>query len=213
MTLHGSSGPLHSPRLLLRNYTPDDLDAVLAVYADPVVTANFGLSPFTTETARAFLAYAVGSSGRHPRTEYLIAVVSRARRDIIGCGRLALDDHPNAEIGCVLRADHLNQGFGTEAVLLLLSLGFDHLRLHNIWGAIFPTNTLAASVAQKCGMTFEGILQNHSYIEGKWYDSAIYSILDHEWIGGVGRPKARPHGSAWIQSSRAANVECQPEQP
>lgn len=211
MTVCGSSGPLHSPRLFLRDCTPDDLEAVLAVYGDPAVTANFGLSPFTADKAKAFLAYAVDNASRRPRTDYLVAVVSRVHQEIIGCGRLVLADYSSAEIGCVLRADHLKQGFGTEASLLLLSLGFDYLRLHRIWGAIFPANALAASAAQKCGMTFEGILRDHLYIEGKWKNSAIYSILAHEWADGVSRPEWCD-SSARVRSS-GADVEGEPEQP
>lgn len=182
MTL-GSPGPLESPRLRLRDYTSDDVDSVLAIYGDATVTGNFGMSPFDRKAAERFLTHAVDMAGRRPRTDYLLAVVLRESQEIIGCARLVLADHPSAELGCVLRADRINRKIGTETGFLLFTLAFDQLRLHRVWSAIFPGNTLAVLAAQKSGMSFEGTLRDHLYLEGKWHDSAIYSILDHEWAG------------------------------
>jgi len=71
--------------------------------------------------------------------------------------------------------------YATEAARALLTFGFGQLRLHRIFATCDPANTASARVLEKIGMQREGLLREHEWVKGRWRDSFLYAILDHEW--------------------------------
>lgn len=56
------------------------------------------------------------------------------------------------------------------------------LNLHRIWGARSPLNAASARTMTAAGMTEEGVIREHIQKAGKWRDSVVHSVLDHEWL-------------------------------
>jgi RimJ/RimL family protein N-acetyltransferase len=73
------------------------------------------------------------------------------------------------------------QGYGTEAVRLLLRFGFMDLNLHRIYLHVFSTNAAAIRVYEKNGFRQEGLLRQAAYINGQYVDVVYMSILDNEY--------------------------------
>jgi ribosomal-protein-alanine N-acetyltransferase len=170
-------------RLDLRELTPADTAAVLAIYGDPEATLHLSFEPRTHEQVEAIVARSIASASNDPRTEYALAVSLRSTDQLIGFARLATDPHQQraATIGFALRHDHWGLGLGTETVHLLCSLAFDELDLNRLWAARAPLNTASDKVLLRAGLTEEGRIREHVFVRGAWRDSITYSILAREW--------------------------------
>jgi RimJ/RimL family protein N-acetyltransferase len=70
------------------------------------------------------------------------------------------------------------RGFGTEAVRLLVQFGFRELELHRIYLHVFATNTTAQRTYEKVGFVREGLLRDAAFVDGKYVDTVIMSILN-----------------------------------
>lgn len=74
-----------------------------------------------------------------------------------------------------------NQGYGTEAVELILQHGFETLNLNRIHLKVYSTNRRARRAYEKAGFTLEGTMRQAIYKHGKYADIRIMSILRSEW--------------------------------
>jgi RimJ/RimL family protein N-acetyltransferase len=172
-------------RVVLREFTEDDVDDVLAVYGDPVVTEHLSFDPRSREQVVGTLRTVIDAGQVVPRTEYSLAVALIDTDQVIGFVRLAVDaQHPgqsSGQLGFAIRADQWGKGLGAEAVRLLLSLGFDDLGLHRLWGARSPDNETSDRLMRKLGMVEEGRIRHHLKIGDAWRDSIVHSIIEDEW--------------------------------
>jgi len=90
----------------------------------------------------------------------------------------------NAEFGIMIgEKAYWNQGFGTEAVRLLLRHGFETLNLNRIFLRVFENNPGAIRAYEKAGFIHEGRLRQAEFQEGKFLDILLMSVLRSEWKG------------------------------
>ncbi|MBL1095296.1 GNAT family N-acetyltransferase [Streptomyces coffeae] len=172
-------------RLSLREFTGDDVNAVLAIYGSPKATEHLSFTPRSRDEVGGIVARSVASASATPRQEYALAVVRRDAAELIGFARLALDPHQQraATIGFALRPDTWGLGYGRETVRLLLALAFTDLDLHRVWAARAPLNIASEKTLLAAGMTEEGRIRGHVHVRGAWRDSIVYGVLREEWDG------------------------------
>jgi len=177
-------------RLVLRELTVDDGPAVHAYSALAEVVRYQPWGPNTAEESRLFVAQVVATAGKAPRMVYQLAITLLDGGRLIGMGSLQVHsvDHGQGEIGYFLHHDVWGQGYATEAAGLLLGFGFGELGLHRIFGTCDPRNVASAHVLRKAGMIYEGRLRHTMRLRDGWRDSAVYSVLAHEWPGHVASP-------------------------
>ncbi|MFJ1874221.1 GNAT family N-acetyltransferase [Streptomyces chartreusis] len=170
-------------RLGLRELAIDHVDGVFAIYGSQEATEHLSFEPRSREQVGHIVARSIAAATEEPRREYALAVVERDTNGLIGFGRIAADPHQQraATMGFALRPDAWGVGYGLETVRLLLGLGFEDLGLHRIWGARSPLNEASAKTMLAAGMVEEGIIREHIQKAGRWRDSVVHSILDHEW--------------------------------
>ncbi|GAA2667634.1 hypothetical protein GCM10010400_30480 [Streptomyces aculeolatus] len=173
----------HGPRLALREITANDVDGVLDIYGSNEATAHLSFPPRSRDEVEKVVAWARSTAAATPRAEYALAVTERDTGELVGFVRLAMDPHQpaGATFGFALRPDLWGIGYGSETVRLVLTLGFDDLSLHRIWGARSPLNEASARTMLKAGMTEEGRIREHIRKNGQWRDSIVHAILDREW--------------------------------
>lgn len=70
-----------------------------------------------------------------------------------------------------------NQGYGSEAISLLLPFAFNTLNLHRIELEVFAYNPRAKHTYEKFGFQLEGTLREALYFEESYHDIYIMSIL------------------------------------
>lgn len=176
---------LRGQQLVLRDIAMDDWPAVHAYSSRPDVVQYQPWGPTTPDESRAFVAQVVAAAQVVPRMVYMCAI-TRGDSDprCIGTGTLHVHslDHGQGEIGYFLHPAVWGCGYATEAARLLLGFGFKELDLHRIFGTCDPRNARSARVLEKAGMTYEGLLRQTMHLRDGWRDSAVYSILIHEWL-------------------------------
>lgn len=62
---------------------------------------------------------------------------------------------------------------------LLCKAAFDSIQLHRIWAETFAYRTLHSSVLEEFGFKREGILRDHIFKKGRWWDSYLHGLI-HE---------------------------------
>lgn len=74
-----------------------------------------------------------------------------------------------------------NNGYGTEAIRLLLDYGFNYLNLNNIKLDLAGFNERALKCYKKCGFKECGRRRNCIFVNGKYYDTISMDILASEF--------------------------------
>ncbi len=78
--------------------------------------------------------------------------------------------------------EYWGQGYGTEAVKLILDYGFRKLRLHRIYLSVIAFNFRAQKAYKKVGFKFEGKFRQHMYRNGAWHDLLWMGVLQEEYL-------------------------------
>jgi RimJ/RimL family protein N-acetyltransferase len=141
---------LHGPRVTLREYVPDDAEAVLAFAAHPKVFARVGdEAPPVLADVRAWLGSLAPAPGR---TRHEVAIVVDGR--VVGSVGLTVDgtDAEVAELGYVVHPDWWGRGVATEAAGLLTRYGFTDLGLRRVHAGVSADNPASHRVLEKIGM-------------------------------------------------------------
>jgi ribosomal-protein-alanine N-acetyltransferase len=73
------------------------------------------------------------------------------------------------------------RGYMTEATQLLVDYLFKVHVWHRLELLTAPGNTGSVRIAQKCGFSDEGTLRQAFFINGRYQDVRIYSLLRPEW--------------------------------
>ena len=79
--------------------------------------------------------------------------------------------------------DFRSNGYGTEAIKIILEYGFKYLNLHSVKLHVFSFNKRAKRCYEKCGFKEVGKSREDVFINGKWYDTIIMDILENEFEG------------------------------
>ena len=87
-----------------------------------------------------------------------------------------------AEIGIFIGEKKFwGQGYGTEVMRLMLKHGFNELNLNRIFLRVYATNPRAIRSYEKAGFKPEGRLRQDHFMDGKYIDVILMSVLRSEW--------------------------------
>ncbi len=88
-------------------------------------------------------------------------------------------EHCRAEVGYMLEQSFHRQGILHEALQAVLAYGFEKMRLHSIEAHINPENKASEKLLQKNNFIKEASFKENYYFEGAFYDTTVYSLLNH----------------------------------
>jgi RimJ/RimL family protein N-acetyltransferase len=77
--------------------------------------------------------------------------------------------------------DCWSQGYGREAIGLVLAYGFNTLNLHRIELTVYADNTRGIRCYEQCGFKAEGRKRQAHFGQGRYHDVLIYGILAEEF--------------------------------
>jgi RimJ/RimL family protein N-acetyltransferase len=166
---------LVTARLVLREFTRADFDAVHVFASDAESLTFVTWGPNTPDETRGFLAGWAAEQAAVPRTAYTLAV-TEAGGEPFGSIGIYRDGPHHAEMGFAIRRDRWGQGYGTEAARAVLDFGFT-LGVHRVSATCRPENVGSSRVLEKIGMRREGHLSDHVLIRGDWRDSLLYAAI------------------------------------
>ena len=90
----------------------------------------------------------------------------------------------NAELGIFIGdPDYRGNGYGTEAIKLILEFGFKYLNLHSIRLSLLDVNERAHKCYLKCGFKDTGITRDAIFLNGKYHNKLHMDILENEFEG------------------------------
>ncbi len=83
-------------------------------------------------------------------------------------------------VGYWLGARYCGLGLMTAAIRQLVEVGFGEYRLERIEIACATQNLKSRAIPERLGFYYEGVVQNREYVDGRYVDHAIYSLLAQE---------------------------------
>lgn len=142
-----------TPRLRCRRWVRDDLDALFAVYADPLGMRFVGDGqPITLEQCREWLD--VTERNYAQRGYGMFALEDRASGNVVGfCGLVHPGGQPEPEVKYAFLRRVWGQGLATEAIPALLAFGHQAFGLARIIATVAPGNQASQRILSKCGAT------------------------------------------------------------
>ncbi|MEV0849867.1 GNAT family protein [Streptomyces sp. NPDC049954] len=85
------------------------------------------------------------------------------------------------EVGCWLEPRGVGRGLVTRAVRVLIDWAVEERGIHRVEWVAASANTASLKVAERLGMTREGVLRESHLHRGVRYDTEIWSVLAPEW--------------------------------
>ena len=173
---------LHAQRVLLRSITRDDLERQCQFNNDvEVEVAGGGDPPMPQSLARLQAEYDqnVGRGGRDGA-----GFAIEADGKFIGqCALFNLDEVAHtAELGITIGDKaYWGQGYGREAINLLLDYAFRLRNIRKVWLRVNGNNERGIRAYRACGFVEEGRLRAHVWSNGQYIDLVQMGILRDEW--------------------------------
>jgi ribosomal-protein-serine acetyltransferase len=85
------------------------------------------------------------------------------------------------EIGYWLRQDLQGRGIMTRSVTAIIDMIFDHMKLHRVMIRAATPNKPSRGIPERLGFKHEGALREAAFVQGRYLDLEVYSLLEHEW--------------------------------
>jgi [ribosomal protein S5]-alanine N-acetyltransferase len=176
---------IETARLVLREIDEGDLEDLLAIYNDSQARQyeQSGETVYSPEDIRQRISWTVADQQETPRTRFRLAVTVRPVRRLAGWVSL----QPMAreirewEIGWSLRRELWDQGFATEGARVMMQFAFVQLGAHRLVAFCHNENAASERVMQKLGMQYEGRTRGTRWLNDRWTDELIYSILEQDY--------------------------------
>ena len=179
---------IYGDRIRFRAVEHDDLPIFQKWFNDPEVTQALSVYlPLSMADEQEWY----DGMRKHIRDEHNMAIEIKDGDEggqirwkmIGGCGFFNLDFRNRcSEFGISIGDKaYWNQGYGTEAVRLLVKHGFQTLNLNRIYLRVLDSNPRAIRAYEKAGFTHEGRQRQVEYQDGRYFDLLVMSILKEEF--------------------------------
>lgn len=146
---------LETSRLILRNWTDEDIEPFFLMNQDPEVMEYFpGL--LTMDMVQSFISRMKEQLTDKGFTLWAVEEKkSKAFIGFIGLNIPAWEAHftPCVEIGWRLASAYWGNGYATEGAKAVLEFAFNHLKLKRVVAFTVPENIRSRKVMEKIGMT------------------------------------------------------------
>ncbi|MEO6048647.1 MAG: GNAT family N-acetyltransferase [Candidatus Kapaibacterium sp.] len=147
-------------RIILRPYTPDDINDFHAIVSDPV-TMEFYPAPFSREKSIAWIERSIASYAKHGFGRW--PIIEKASGGIIGdCGIIhsTLDGREVIDLGYIFSHHVHGKGYATEAATAVRDHALETLNIPVIHANMARDHHASSRVAEKIGMTRIGEFLN-----------------------------------------------------
>ncbi|MEF8839158.1 MAG: GNAT family protein [Haloarculaceae archaeon] len=164
-------------RVDLHTVEEDDLDAFARAHNDPDVRVPLAIdSPENRDDLEERFEDEISDD----ENVHLLACVDG---DPVGATMfIRLDESDgNAILAYWILPEFQGEGYGTEAVSLLLDYGFHELRLHRVEAHCLATNDASRGLLETLGFEREGRSRDRQFQHGQYVDMLQYGLLAEEW--------------------------------
>ncbi|WP_411953982.1 GNAT family N-acetyltransferase [Alkalibacillus sp. S2W] len=167
--------------IYIRPIIPEDLPHILQSTKDPTIryltgtTATFSLEQLQNHFDKT----------QDDQSRFDFAICLTQTGQFIGEGAILDIDRYNQSAAFRLALSHstyFNQGFGSQAIRLLLAIVFDEYQLNRLQLEVYSHNTRAIAAYEKLGFKREGVLRQALYYDGNYYDEIVMAMLKEEYV-------------------------------
>ncbi|MDF1814189.1 MAG: GNAT family N-acetyltransferase [Verrucomicrobiales bacterium] len=168
---------LLTERLLLRDITGDDFDAMREIHGDSE-TMHFYGGAFPPETTTRWIELIRQSYAEHGFGFWAVERLGEGRMiGITGITYQLVDGESIPEIGYLYNREFWGNGYATEAATACRDFAFREMKFHRLISWMVPDNLPSRRVAERMGMTVwkEAVSPKSGMVH------VVYSI-DHDQI-------------------------------
>jgi len=169
---------LSSERLTLRKITNEDAEEVFFLRSDGEVLKYIDRNAATSiEEAIQWITMIDEAIANNESIAWGLSL----KNETVLIGTIAFwnikKEHYRAEIGYALRPLFHGRGLMHEAMGAVLSYGFRIMKLHSVEANVNPNNEASIKLLERHKFVKEAYHRENYYFNGKFLDSAIYSLL------------------------------------
>ena len=169
---------IETERLVLREITDGDLAEIFYQRSDPQMMKYVDRKPASSmQDASDFLGRVQAALVSNDGITWGIALKNEPK--LIGnMGLWRVDkEHHRAELGYVLHPEHQSKGYASEAMKAILHYGFHTMKLHSVEANVNPNNEASIKLLERNGFIREAYFKENYFFDGRFLDSAIYSLI------------------------------------
>lgn len=174
----GDFPTLQTSRLVLRQLEAGDSAAFFKLRSDPVAMRYVDRPLARSEDEIRHLMEQITQNFQNNAA--VLWVISQ-KEDPAFIGNISFwrieKENYRTEIGYMLLPEFQGKGLMSEAIRAVLAYGFDTLRFHSVEANVNPENTASIKLLEKAGFVREALFRENYHFNGKFLDSAIYSLL------------------------------------
>ncbi|WP_067730783.1 GNAT family N-acetyltransferase [Oceanobacillus damuensis] len=172
-----------SKRILLRKVEKNDIEQYHSWRNDTDVmfSTSSSLDLYSLEDTIDFVENVLINS----KSSKSYIIVEKENQVSIGVTSLINIDYKNRNAECIIdigEKKYWGQGYGKEALRMLLNYAFQELNLHRVSLRVFSFNEKAIRLYNKLGFKEEGISRQSLFRNGEWNDIIHMGILKEEYI-------------------------------
>jgi ribosomal-protein-alanine N-acetyltransferase len=176
---------LTTARLRLRQLTPADAEAVIALFSAPEVVRFLNQPPTDTpEKAVGLIDWLNGQFEKQAGVNWGITLLDDpCVIGICGCDKWQPEDR-RVDIGYHITPAYWGRGYATEAAHAVIAWCFEYLDVHRVQADCTEGNSASERVLLKCGFTFEGLWRESCWEHGRFVNIKQFGLLRREYPGG-----------------------------
>lgn len=172
-----------TPRLLLRELTPQDAPRLLEMYGDAQAMQWLGSDPLTElAQAQALIeTFATWRQQATPGTRW--GIECRQDGKLLGdCGLFKWSrEYRSCFVAFALAPDARGRGVMGETLRTVLAWGFAQMQLNRVQALVHPQNQASLQLLERLGFEQEGRLREAGYWAGRHHDLLQLSLLRREF--------------------------------
>lgn len=177
---------IETPRLLLREYRPEDLEAHHGLISDANVM-RFMQDVYSRSFEDSVSNLAAAAAAKYEEDpDFVFLVIADRSCEVYmgGIGYSVLERSPagkKVEAGYFLKPQHWNRGYCSEALAALLEFAFRKDGVRRVDMCCISENAASARVMEKCGLFFEGERRDFEWHTGCLRSRMFFGLLKEDW--------------------------------
>ena len=172
---------LKGQNIYLRAVEPEDLDFVYSVENDENIwEVSNTQTPYSKFLIRQYLENA--NQDIYEAKQLRLAICKNDTSEASGLIDLFDFDARNkrAGIGVIIQNEtNRSEGFGKEALGLLINYAFHQLQLHQLFANIGTENEASLKLFATFGFQKMGVKKDWNFLKGKFHDEAVFQLINH----------------------------------
>lgn len=168
-------------KIYLRPLEREDAPLIVPWINDAEVTRTLALFSHPTNL-QAEIAFIDGLyKSEH---EVVLGIVIKETNTLIGGTGLHNMDFKNRHTTFGIFIGEKNawgKGYGTETTILMTQYAFETLNMNRVWFHVYEYNERGIRTYEKAGFKREGVLRQHHYYAGRYWDAIAMAMLREEW--------------------------------